>query len=170
MFDRADEDEAHLAAGAGRGDEVHQLQQFAAEFGGAVVGAVASRVRVEDGVVLAVGQVVQAGGHAVAQDRHGRLHDGELFLEAVDALGHGIEAGARGAQRAVAAVAEVAHGEVPARELAAHLGLEVAKVVFALDEHVADEQDAVAVLERELGVGEDGERAGQEAGQQRERA
>ena len=166
VLDRADEHEAHLTLRAGLDDQLHELGQFAAELGGAVVDAVARRVGVQDRVVAAVGEVVEARGHAVPEDRDGGLHHGELFLQAVDAPGDRIEAGARGAQGAVAAVAEVAHGEVLPGEGAAHLALQVSVVVLALDEHVADQQDAVAVVEDERGVG--GEEAGGEGAQGRE--
>ena len=69
-----------------------------------------------------------------------------------DALGDRIEAGARSAERGVAGVAEVTHSEFLAGEFLAHLGLKHAVVILALDEHVADEQDAIAVVECELAV------------------
>ena len=166
VADRADEHEADLALRTGLHDQFHQLGQFAAELGGAVVDAVAGGVRIQDRVVAAVGQVVEACGHAVAEDRDGGLHHGELLAEAVDALGDGIEAGARGAERAVAAVAEVAHGEVLAGEALAHTRLEVAVVILALDEHVADQQDAVAVVQDERRFG--GEETRGEGAQGRE--
>jgi hypothetical protein len=170
MLDGADEDEAHLAARAGCGDEVHELEHLAAEFGGAVVEAVARRIGIQDWVVLPVSEFVQTRRHAVTEDRHGRLHDRELFLQAVHAFGDGVKTGARSAEGAVAAITEVANGEITAGEFAAHLGLQVPEVVFAFDEDIADEQDAIAVLERELRLGEGAEGTGQKDGQREERA
>ncbi len=148
--DRSEDDEAHLAAGGMLLDEFHQLRDFALQAGRSVFGAVAGRVGVEGGIVLAVGEFFQRGGHAVADDRDGRLHDGELFFKLFDALGDRIETGARSTERGVAGVAEVTDGEFLAGEFLAHLRLEHAVVVLALHQHVADEQDAIAVLEREL--------------------
>ena len=148
--DRAEDDEAYLAAGGMLGDQFHQLGDFALQAGRRVLGAVAGRVRVKGWVVLAVGEFFERSGHAVADDRDGRLHDGELFFELFDALGDRVEAGAGGAEGGVAGVAEITHGEFLAREFLAHLRLEHAVVVFALHQHVADEQDAVAVVQGEL--------------------
>ena len=148
--DRAEDDEADFAAGAMLRDEVHQLGDFTLQASRSMLRAVAGRIRIEGGVVLAIGEFFERSGHAVADDRHGRLHDGELFLELFDALGDRFEAGARSTERGVAGVAEITHGEFLAGEFLAHLGLENAVVILALDEHVADEQDAIAVLEREL--------------------
>ena len=86
-------------------------------------------------------------GHAVADDGHGRLHDLKLFLEAVDALDDRVEACTRGAKRAVAAVAQITHGEFLTRKFSAHLGFDLTVIIFALNQHVADEQDAVTVVE-----------------------
>ena len=121
--------------------------------------AVAGRIRIEGRVVLAIGEFFERSGHAVADDRDGGLHDGELLFELFDALGDRIEAGARSAERRVAGVAEVTHGKFLAREFLAHLGLKDAVVILAFDEHVADEQDAIAVFERELPVLAGGEGA-----------
>ena len=148
--DRAEDDEAYLAAGGMLGDQLHQLGDFALQAGRRVFGAVAGRVRIEGRVVLAIGEFFERSGHAVTDDRDGRLHDGELLLELFDALGDRIEAGAGGAEGGVAGVAEITHGEFLAGEFLAHLRLEHAVVVFALHQHVADEQDAVTVVEREL--------------------
>ena len=92
--------------------------------------------------------------------------DGELLLELLDALGGGIKARSGDAERSVAGVTEVAHGELLAREFAAHLGLKQAVVVLALDEHVADQQDTVAVVQDERGFG--GEETRGEGAQGRE--
>ena len=150
MRDRSEDDEAHLAADAVLLDEFHQLGDFALQAGRRVLGAVAGRVRVEGWVVLAIGKFFQGGGHAVADDRDGGLHHGELFFELLDALGDRIEARAGGAEGSVAGVAEITHGELLAGEFLPHLRLEHAVIIFALHQHVTDEQDAVAVLEREL--------------------
>ena len=150
MRDRSEDDEAHLAAGGMLLDELHQLRDFALQAVRGVLGAVAGRVGVQRGIVLTVGEFFQRGGHAVADDRDRGLHDGELFFELLDALGDRIETRAGGAEGGVAGVAEVTHGEFLAGEFLAHLRLEHAVIVFALDEHVTDQQDAVAVVEREL--------------------
>ena len=170
MLDGTDEDETHLTVRAGRGDEIHQLEHFATELRWAMVEAIAGGIWIQDGVVLAVGEFIQTCGHTIAEDGDGRFHDRQLHLKTVDALGDGIETRTRSAEWAVAAVAEITDGEVTPGEFAAHLRLEVTEVIFALDEHVADEQHAVTVLEGELGLGEGGEGAGQEAGQREERA
>ena len=148
--DWAEDDEAYLAAGGMLGDQLHQLGDFALQAGRRVLGAVAGRVRIEGRVVLAIGEFFERSGHAVTDDRDCRLHDGELLLELFDALRDRVEAGARSTERGVAGVTEVTHGEFLAREFLAHLRLEHAIVVLALHQHVADEEDAIAVLEREL--------------------
>ena len=150
--DRSEDHEAYLARRTGFLDELHQLGDFALEAGRRVFGAVTGRVGVEGGVVLAVGEFLERGGHAVADDRDGRLHDRELLLELLRSFGDRVEAGARGAERRITGVAEVTHGELLAREFAAHLGLDVTVVVFAFDQHVADQEDAITVIERELAL------------------
>ena len=171
--DRSEDDEADLAAHGMLLDEFHQLRDFPLQARRGMFGAVARRVGVEGGVVLAIGEFFERSGHAVADDSDGGLHDGELLLELFDALGGGIEAGAGDTERGVAGVAEVTDGEFLAGEFLAHLRLEHAVVVLALHQHVADEQDAVAVLERELasfvggddvGLGSDEDAKGQQGG------
>ena len=78
--DRAEDDEADFAAGAMLCDEIHQLSDFALQAGRSVLGAVAGRIRIEGGVVLAIGEFFERSGHAVADDRNSRLHDSELFF------------------------------------------------------------------------------------------
>ena len=165
MGDRTEDNKADLAAGAMLRDQIHQLGDFALQAGRRVLGAVAGRIRIEGRVILAISQLLERSGHAVADDCDGRFHDSELFLELFDALGDRIEAGARGAERGVAGVAEVTHGKFLTGEFLAHLGLENAVVALALDEHIADEEDAIAILERELTVlagGADGRLEGDE--------
>ena len=95
--DRSEDDEADLAAGAVLRDEVHQLGDITLQPGGRMFGAVAGRIRIEGRVILAISEFFERSGHTVADDRDGRLHDGELLLELLDAFSDRIEAGTRSA-------------------------------------------------------------------------
>ena len=148
--DRAEDDEADLAAGAMLRDQVHQLGDITLQAGGRVFRAIAGRIRIEGRVVLAISEFFERSGHAVADDSDGRLHDGELLLEQLDAFGDRIETGARSTEGRIAGVTKVAHGELLSREFLTHLRLKETIVALALDEYVADEEHAVAILEGEL--------------------
>lgn len=66
---------------------------------------------------------------------------------------HRIEARTGSAERTVAAVAEIPHRKVAPWELTAHARLDVAEVILPLDQRIADEQDAIAILDVEFSVG-----------------
>ena len=57
MGDRAEDDEADFAAGAVLRDEIHQLGDFTLKAGRCMLGAVASWIRIEGWVVLAIGEL-----------------------------------------------------------------------------------------------------------------
>ena len=109
-------------------------------------------------------------GHAVTEERHGRLDERDLFFDALEPFVLGfvpVEAGARPAQRRVGRPAEIAKGDIAVGKRRREAHLYVAIVHFALKKRVADEEDAVAVLEFQGVVGSC-ERARTERGDERQ--
>ena len=153
MASWADKDKAHLPIRARLHDEIHQREQFGAEFRGTVLQAIADRIGIQHGIIFPISQIIEARRHAVAEDRDCRLHHGELFLQRIFALRDRIEACARRTERAVAAIAEIPHREIAPGKFAPHPRLDDAVIIFTLHEHIADEQHAVAVLDVELSFG-----------------
>ncbi len=110
---------------------------------------------------------------AVADDDDGRLEGGDVVLELLEAVGRGAEACAGLAPNGVAGPAEVAELHVLVGEAGGEGHLPIAVALFALDQRVAHEDDAVAVLEGERfglfrfrGIG--GRGRGRQARQKRE--
>jgi hypothetical protein len=153
--ERRDQDEAHA-----RGDARGLVEQ-------------ARVVRAEAGQA---GLAVEGAGHPVAHQQHRRPR----FLELADQLAPAFvggfvarleqaEAEARVARRGVAVPAEVAEGDRAFGEPGGEHQLDPAVVLFALDEAVAEEGDAVALAQGEgLGGGRGGGERQQEQEQQRE--
>ena len=123
---------------------------------------------VEEAVVigaefLVAGGAVERVGHAVADEDHSGAGVGDLLLKLNPALVGGLaagleeaESGAGGAGGGVRAPAEVAEGDVAIGGAGGEHELDPAVVLFALDEGVAEEDNAVAVAEfeaRRRGVG-----------------
>ena len=132
----------------GEFNRIHALAEFLFETRGAHgLGAVAGGVGVQRPVLRAVGHFLQGRGHAVAEEDDGGLYHGDLFLQPLPALRGRVEGCARPAAGRVAAEGEIAHGEPAIGELLDHARLQVAIGAFALEERVAEEEDAVAVLD-----------------------
>ena len=132
---------------------------------------------VEEAVVigtefLGAGETVEGVGHAVADEDDSRAGVGDLLLELGPTLVGGLaaglheaEPGAGGAGGGVGAPAEVAEGDVAIGGAGGEHELDPAVVLFALDQGVAEENDAVAVAEfeaRRRGVGGAGRGEGEE--------
>ena len=150
MLDRAEKNKAHLTLGTCRRDQIHQREQLRAKLRRAVIHAIAHRVGVEHRIILSVGQVVQTRRHAITQDRHRRLHHRELLLQRLHAFVHRVKTRPRSSQWAVAAITQIAHRKALASKLAPQFGFEVAIVILALDEHVANQQHPVAIVDFEF--------------------
>ena len=126
-------------------DLIHQTGEFLFEpRRGHRLRAVAGGVGVERGVAAFVRKLLEAGGHAVAEEDDRGLHQIELLAEPLPALGRRIEAGARHAERGVAGKAEIAHGERAVGELLVHPRFQIAVSALALQQHIAEEKHAVA--------------------------
>jgi len=116
---------------------------------------------VEEAVVigaefLVAGGAVEGVGHAVADEDDGGAGVGDLLLKLNPALVGGLaaglheaESGAGGAGGGVRAPAEVAEGDVAIGGAGGEHELDPTVVLFALDEGVAEENDAVAVAKLE---------------------
>ena len=115
------------------------------------------------GEFLLAGGAVEGVGHAVADEDDGGAGVGDLLLELGPTLVSGLaagleeaEAGAGGSGGRVGAPAEVAEGDVAIGGAGGEHELDPAVVLFALDEGVTEEDNAVAVAEleaRRRGVG-----------------
>ena len=126
-------------------DLIHQTGEFLFEPRRAHrLRAIAGGVGIEGGVAAFVGEFLEAGGHAVAEEDDRGLHQIELLAEPLPALGRRIEAGARHAERGVAGKAEIAHGKGAVGELLVHPRFQVAVSALALEQHVAEEKHPVA--------------------------
>lgn len=144
MGDGGEDDEAGVGAGD-LADQLEEAFQFLLE---ALHGhrAIAGVIGIEGPVVGAVGEFLQAGGHAVAENDDGGFGEGEVIAEAIEAGLGGIEAGTGESAGGVAAPGEIAEGEVDVLEALLQFALEVTGVAFRFEEGVAEEDDAVAVL------------------------
>ena len=147
MLDRAEKNKAHFALRTCRFDQIHQREQLCAKLRRAVIHTITHRVGIEHRIILSIGQIIQTRRHAITQDRHRRLHHRELLLQRLHALIHRIKARPRSSQWAVATVTQIAHRKALASKLAPQFGFEVAIVILALDEHVANQQHAVAIVD-----------------------
>ncbi len=151
-------------------DRIHELGELAFETRSRHgLGAVADGVGIERGIAGAVGDFLKARRHAVSEEHDGRFHKSDLLFQSFESFGHWIETGARPAERSVAGEAEIAHREVAIQELLLHARLEVTVGAFALEEGVAEEEDAVAFLDfkRVGGVeGDEAERKDDEAAEE----
>ncbi len=122
-----------------------KLGKIAFEPGCGVLGAVTVRIRIERRLVMAIGEFFQTCRHAVSEDRHGRLYQGQLFPDPFDSFFHRIKAGTGSSKRGVGAHGEVAHDEPGLWELCAHPQFEPA--VLSFKERVAHKQNPVAILD-----------------------
>ena len=107
----------------------------------------------------AIRHFLQARGHAVAEEDDGGPHQRDLLEEPLPALGRRVKGGAAEAERGVAGEAEVTDGEGAVGELLAHPRFQIAVGALALQQRVAEEEDAVAGedFKRRRGGAGDGE-------------
>lgn len=146
--------------------------------GGGEFGEGVEQTRVVGGEFRFAGGTVEGVGHAVADEDDGGFGVGDLLLELGPALVGGLaagleeaEAGAGGAGGGVAAPAEVAESDGAIGGAGGEHELDPAVGLLALDEGVAEEDDAVTVAEFKArgrcggaggGEGEDNEEGGAE--------
>ena len=122
--------------------------------GGSELGEGVEQPGVVGGELCLTGGAVEGVRHAVADEDHGGFRVGDLLLELdrtligrLEAGLHEAEAGAGGARGRVGAPAEVAGGDSAVAGAGGEHELDPAVVLLALDEGVAEEDDAVTVAE-----------------------
>ena len=146
--------------------------------GGGELGEGVEQAGIVGGEFLLAGGTVEGVGHAVADEDDGGFGVGDLLLELGPALVGGLaagleeaEAGAGGAGGGIAAPAEVAEGDAAIGGAGGEHELDPAVGLLALDEGVAEEDDAVTVAEFKArgrrggaggGEGEENEQSGAE--------
>ena len=120
--------------------------------GGGEFGEGVEEAGIVGGEFLLTGRAVEGVGHAVADEDNGGFGVGDLLLELGPALVGGLaagleeaEAGAGGAGGGIGAPAEVAEGDAAIGGADGEHELDPAVGLLALDEGVAEEDDAVTV-------------------------
>src|SRR5258708_18736145 len=98
---------------------------------------------------------------AVTDDNDSRLERQNVVLQIIEAIALLAEPGAGVAEDGIAAPAEVAKGNVLVRIVTGEGGLPIAEALFALDQRVAYEDDAIAVFQSER-LGGEKQRQGRE--------